>query len=476
MSNNTPPREAAHFPQNPWIIRPDVPDEIYTDRTEFLDYFYQSALRAADRRSISTVLLGQRRMGKTEIFRRVANRLFFEQDPKNPKAVVPVYYTFRDVPLDRWEFSKEYLENFIRHYLAFYLQAPEIITETVTTEKLLELLHSSKDTHPFPRSLDTLLMWHRALMTHQVPIPELVVLEAPRRISDINDSTIVVFLDELQNAHQPDLGFSIIGFMQQAVESNTCPHFVTGSSMSILANDILGRGGLFGRFWSKPIKPLSAYWGTELVKRVAEYHQTTVPELMAPVVAERCAGNPFYISAVVRQSLETGRPLMDEDNLNMVLAADISSGFIWRELYDQVTRWVERINDANITKWVLYLSTFGEGEVISPEHIQEELKRKEGKDVPIEVIRDVLVRLSRGDLLEHSGIGYWFRKIDDPILLEFLKVWGQMYVEGLHQGRVHNELNNRYRRMARRFNEYKGYLAEVFMSQVLLSNQNRRKK
>ena len=30
--------------------------------------------------------------------------------------------------------------------------------------------------------------------------------------------------------------------------------------------------------------------------------------------------------------------------------------------------------------------------------------------------------------------------------------------------------------MARRFNEYKGYLAEVFMSQVLLNNQNRRKK
>ena len=96
MSNNTPPREAANFKQHPWIIRPDVPDEIYTNRTEFLDYFYQAALDAGRRRAMSTVLLGQRRMGKTEIFRRVANRLFFEQDPTEPEAVVPVYYIFPD--------------------------------------------------------------------------------------------------------------------------------------------------------------------------------------------------------------------------------------------------------------------------------------------------------------------------------------------------------------------------------------------
>jgi hypothetical protein len=46
-----------------------VPEEIYTDRQEFIDYFYQAALKARIRRTGSTVLLGQRRMGKTEIFK-----------------------------------------------------------------------------------------------------------------------------------------------------------------------------------------------------------------------------------------------------------------------------------------------------------------------------------------------------------------------------------------------------------------------
>jgi hypothetical protein len=48
-----------------------VADELYTDRQEFIDIFYKLAINASCRRSMSSVLLGQRRMGKTEIFKRV---------------------------------------------------------------------------------------------------------------------------------------------------------------------------------------------------------------------------------------------------------------------------------------------------------------------------------------------------------------------------------------------------------------------
>jgi hypothetical protein len=75
-----------------FIVKPLVPEGVYTDRDEFIDYFYNAALNAAGRRTMSTLLLGQRRMGKTEIFKRVVNRLFFEQNPRDPDAVVPVYY------------------------------------------------------------------------------------------------------------------------------------------------------------------------------------------------------------------------------------------------------------------------------------------------------------------------------------------------------------------------------------------------
>jgi hypothetical protein len=286
-----------------------------------------------------------------------------------------------------------------------------------------------------------------------------------------------MFLDEFQNTRLPQYGFDIAGFMQNAVESPTCPHFVTGSAMSILTKEIIGRGSLFGRFDGETIGAMPGYWGKELVSNAARYHKAEISELMEPVVAERCGGNPFYISAVVRQAAKLRQPVSDEKILSKILAVDIASGFIWGELNDQVSRWIERINGHKITKWILYLSALEENEDkerrnrLNLERIRKEIKTREGTDVPPETVRDVLIKLSRGDLLEYLEMGDWFRRIKDPILLEFLKVWGKIEVEGYAQPKVQEELIIEYQRFEQRIHEYKGYLAEVHMSQVLLSAQ-----
>ncbi|MBV7337390.1 hypothetical protein KFU94_55995 [Chloroflexi bacterium TSY] len=460
----------------PWVIKPLVPEEVYTDRMEFLEFFYTEARKAATRRTISTVLLGRRRMGKTEIFKRVVNRLFFDQDPTDPLAVVPVYYSFLDRATDRWEFSEQYLENFLRYYVGFYTRQPELVREHLRGEQLLAAVETSRSLYPFTERLNWILRLYDAVLRRDGPAPEQEAVEMIRRVSDNDDTAIAVFLDEFQNTRLPQYEFDIVGVMKEAVESPTCPHFVTGSAMSILAREIIGRGSLFGRFDSKPIEPLSGYWGAELALNTACYYETDLSELMAPVVAERCGGNPFYISAVVRQAAVSKQPLVDEEAINRALAVDISSGFIWGELYDQVTGWIERLNNYGITKWILYLSAREEEERISLERIQLVLKEREGHDVPLDEIRDVLVRLSRGDLLEYLELGSWFRKIDDPILLEFLKVWGRVEVEGQNPIKVRDDLVSQYSRLERRIREYQGYLAEVFMSQVLLNSQDKSKQ
>jgi hypothetical protein len=464
------------FPGTPWVIKPLVPDEIYTDREEFLEYFYKAAFNAAGRRTMSTVLLGQRRMGKTEIFRRVVNRLFFDQDPRNPKAVVPVYYTFSDDEPDRRKFAIRYLENFIRYYVGFYTRQPELIREAPEEDELLAWIEQHRHLFPFGRDLELLLTYHRSMRQGQMVSPEQTAVEIPRRISDIFDSTIVVFLDEFQNTRLPQYEFSIVGYMKEAVESNTCPHFVTGSAMSILAREILGRGSLFGRFDSHPIGPLSEFWGAELAMRAAQHYGASLTELVAPVVAARCGGNPFYIVAVVRQAAKQNKALADEEAINQILAVDLASGFIWAELNEQVNSWITRINEYGITKWILYLSALEEEHEISLERIQRQLKEKEGKDVPLEKIREVLIRLSRGDLLEYRELGGWFHKVDDPILIEFLRIWGRIDVERQNPGTVQEELLARYSRLQRRVHEYQGYLAEVFMAQVLLNSQDQQKQ
>jgi len=468
-------KETSLFDQNTdskWAIRPLVPREVYTDRQEHIDYLYNAAIDAVGRRTMSTVLLGQRRMGKTEIFKRVVNLLFFEQDHQDPKAVVPVYYSFKDEPLDRWEFATEYVENFLRWYAAFRLRDESILDRgALSVDDLSTLMNSRmKISKSLAGGINLLKLLQKK---GGVTIPDKEALWLPRGISDRDENTIVMFLDEFQNTRLPQYNFSIVGFMQEAVESPTCPHFVTGSAMSILAREILGRGSLFGRFDSHPIEPMTNYWGAQLAFNASIYHKRKIEEKMLPVVADRCGGNPFYITAVVRQAAKQGKPIVSEETLNEILAVDLSSGFIWAELNDQVTKWIERINEYGITKWVLYLSALEEGDRLDLDRIQRELVKREGKHVPMETIRDVLIKLSRGDLLQYMELGGWFRKIDDPILLEFLKVWGRIEVEGQDKAAVQNDLRTQYQTIKRRIHDYRGYLAEVYMAQILWSGQNK---
>ena len=111
---------------------------------------------------------------------------------------------------------------------------------------------------------------------------------------------------------------------------------------------------------------------------------------------------------------------------------------------DQVNRWIERINTSGITKAILYLSALEEGERLDLNRIQKEVRKREGVDVPMKEIRDVLIKLSRGDLLEYMELGSWFRKVRDPILLEFLKVWGRIEVDSMDAAQVQNELITGY--------------------------------
>jgi hypothetical protein len=455
----------------PWAIRPLVAEEVYTDRQEPLEFFYQAALRAITRRTTSTVLLGRRRMGKTEIFKRVVNRLFFAQqeyaDP--PASVVPVYYSFGDKPIDRWEFSVQYTENFIRWYTAFRLRNLDALDRNrVPSAQLVDYVRSNlKETGHF---LDSLTFF-QALQHKGVVEPEKWSLMLPRNVSDRDESTIAVFLDEFQNTRLPQFGFDIVGDFHETVESPTCPHFVTGSAVSILVKEILGRGSLFGRFDAERIDPLTEYWGAELAHKVAAYYQTALPAAMAPVVAARCGENPFYISAVVRQAAKRGKPLDDETVLDETLAVDLSSGFIWGELHDQVNRWIERLNGYGVTRWVLYLSALGEEDKIDLERIRRELWERDRQDVPLATIRDVLIKLSRGDLLEYAEFGNWFRKTDDPILLDFLRIWGRIEVESQPRALVQQDLLARYQARERLILDHLGYLAEVYMAQVLWNGQ-----
>ncbi len=132
------------------------------------------------------------------------------------------------------------------------------------------------------------------------------------------------------------------------------------------------------------------------------------------------------------------------------------------------------MNEHGITKWILYLAASEEdGRDIDLERIRSELKRQEYTDVSVQEIRELLIKLARGDLLEYKSFGNWFGKINDPILNKFLRVWGEIEIERRNHQEVEEKVVSKFEKTERRFHEYKGYLAEVYMIQILWNSQGR---
>lgn len=68
------------------------------------------------------------------------NRLFSRQDHGDPKAVVPVYFSFPDWVKSPEVFARAYFEKFMRHYVGFYTNRPELIRREVRVEKLTTIM------------------------------------------------------------------------------------------------------------------------------------------------------------------------------------------------------------------------------------------------------------------------------------------------------------------------------------------------
>lgn len=462
-----------------WIVKNRVSDDVFTNRVNFLDYYYRVSLQTSQRLTMSNVLLGYRRMGKTEIFRRVVNKLFFEQNKKSPESVVPIYYTFSDQIKDDIQFATEYLETFLRFYLGFYLDEPKLIKKASGYNELRETAKKAMANVPSSETLNWILTTIENITDY--PVPAKVAIELPRRVSDIDDTNIVVFLDEFQNANLPQFDFNVVGYYQEGADSPTCPHFLTGSAMSILLMEMVGKGALFGRFKFKKIEAMTSYHSSDLALKVAQKYKADINTNIAPVIAQRCGGNPYYITALIQHAAELQRCIHTEADVNDILAIDITSGFIWGELSDQLHKWITRINQSNITKWILYLASLEENgrdddpsddKEIDLTKIQKALKVKEHVDVDISKIRDIMIMLSRGDLLECRALSFF--RIKDPVLSDFIKVWGKIEMDRMKFDQVKNDLRNQYYKFSKKsLDEYKGYLAEIHMSQILLASQKK---
>ena len=207
-----------------------VPTDEFTDREEVINVLVKRAINTPRDITLSTAIVGQRRLGKTSVMEHTYNRLFWEQDD-----VVPIYFTFA-LNTTSDEFAEVYFANFLQQYVAFRLKDEQLarqVSEVVDLDGLLVLTESlSGDpiAHFAKRTL-RLLRSPTASLHHKLE----AVIYLPRQVMEYNrgrflpETPIFVMLDEFQDVLRINYSdgkpqdAQEVGLFQWAVEGRKCP-------------------------------------------------------------------------------------------------------------------------------------------------------------------------------------------------------------------------------------------------------------
>ncbi len=435
-----------------------ISDEIFTDRQEFLDRWFQRILGTPRLAMMSHALIGRRRMGKTEVLLRLFNRLFWEQD-----EVTPVYANLEDMAKTGVAFARDYFANFLRHYFAFRHKDEH---ERFLDLKLGDLLDLAQQNGP--SGLQRVATRFRAFLDEPIDLMR-VALEGARDVSDLDQTPIVFLVDEFQRildvdtteAGKPD----ILALFKPGVEGLLCPNLITGSAVTLFTRQILGTGPLFLRFKVERFGGLEGYYGIELAERSARPYGLRVSQEVAAELAHRADGNPFYIRAVVSQAGSQGWHLDDPGILARATAVDITRGTIFSDLSDWVTQTLFRANQHGLTREVLLTMAEREGEPFTPDDAHRLAASRQVSD---EDVYQSLQHLARADLIEPVDIlGVTYGVVKDPILRGYLGTLVKAQRYGITQTQTERELTARYISLQGSYSDLVGLLAEAYIELLL---------
>jgi len=440
-------------------------DEIFTDREDILAILKKIAYGAKRQQFFSPVLIGHRRMGKTEVLKKLYNELFWEQD-----EVVPIYITFEELSRESKQFATQYLAFFLSQYIGFKRKDANFIKEEWQLNDILAPVQGFAESQKNHGLLRLLKSTNRVITGNKDTWPILnCAIWAPRRVSEDNDEPMFVMLDEFQHVieirDEGGIDPNVLGKYQHAVEYRRCPHLVTGSAVTLLTKDIIGRGALFGRFRAQYIRGLEGYYVLELCQKLSKHHNVEINPEMAAEIARRTGGNPFYIQCLFEGAVFLNENLDDIDSVNRVIAYELTEGAIWSELYRQLNYYFSAINEFGIAKNIFYFATRYQSEKIDPKKIASSMSHW---DIDEQQVRDVLLSLSRADLIEEKVAGTEFYNIKDPILREFADTWARVDVENATWEEAATELREKYRKLSGKYADFKGYATELMIKFLMM--------
>jgi anti-sigma regulatory factor (Ser/Thr protein kinase) len=308
------------------------PDEWFVGRRREIDQVYQLGLEAAGARRHSTLLVGRRGIGKSEILRRSYNRLFWNQT-----RVVPIYLTLTKETQDVVAFARQWLATFLRQWIGFRRKDAALVDdEAMPFSRVVRLAHRAGQ----PALVQLIDNFEESLRDRDWVCLLRSSVAAPLTVARMSREPVFTIVDEFQRVGRLSLEgtpMPLSGLFEFILQGHEAPHLLAGSSLRVIER-ILG-SRLLGRHVERlNIEPLRERSSLRLWESLCRRLGVACRLDLGLEFVEQFEGVPLYIQALVRAAAQQGVGLTSLRNIQMVYAHDLlhgEIGAVWTTLFEE---------------------------------------------------------------------------------------------------------------------------------------------
>ncbi len=378
-----------------------IPDEEFVDRKRDIDNLFKLALETSNNTTHSIYLYGERRVGKTEVLKRVYNRLFWEQ-----REIIPFYYTLNKEYSDILEFARDYLTEFIKQYLGFIKKQPSLIRNSISLHKLLKLIGDEE----YPKIKELIVNYHEYTNAcYSIEALKNSIL-APYTVSVEGYKRAFVILDDFHRIKQiksPEIKHNILEEFSRIINNRFSPHLITGDSMQ-MAKEIFSDIGDSDVIELKGLDKEDIY---ELFKNMCELHRVKFSKEYLDLMVSQLAFSTFYVKSFIRSAKRSEKDIKSLKDFQKLYIDEVTSGNFSFYFSSMLNSFVNE-NDQRVAMKILKACVEAPKEGLTTMFLSDIVV------TDLQTIDRVLNALQEGNFIEIS-FGR-VRRLKDPVLRDFV--------------------------------------------------------
>ena len=297
-----------------------LPEEEFFSREADIERLFHAGLDAARLLTPSLFLSGMRKSGRTEILKRVYNRLFWEQE-----SVVPFFHSIPKALHSAEILCREYFLRCVLQFLAFQKKDPVLVlAEEFNLNLIFQLAYESRS----PWLVEAVDNFQTTLRKKDLQALSSQALHFASTMSIKTGLGSFVLLDDFHHitSLKPEEDLSLLsGHFLSAFQVRRAPHLVSGASIGTMQR-LFKTAELPGSLEVYPLPGLDCEGAIRLLRGLCERFDVSLEkDLAAPIVSE-LDNNPYYIRVLVQSARRANVDLLTARKFASLYTNELTRG------------------------------------------------------------------------------------------------------------------------------------------------------